>query len=96
MYVKLSLENLNLDPCPHTPQAFILVKWPLHQRCAVVLYSWIINTIFVSKYYCFLIIVIINTNNKYLKNNICKCDTQFQLEKNGQIKKKYFKLNEYD
>ena len=41
-----------------------------------------------SKYCYFLIIVIINTNNKYLKNNICKCDSQFQLEKNGQIKKK--------
>ena len=45
MCVKLPPRDLNPGPWPHTPQIFILVKWPSHQGCAVVddvSYGWVI------------------------------------------------------
>ena len=36
MCVSLPPRNLNLGPCPHTPQKLIYVEWPLYQGCVVV------------------------------------------------------------
>ena len=45
MCVKLATGNLNLDSCPpHTPQALIIVKRPMHQGYAL-------KTIFLKMFY---------------------------------------------
>ena len=36
MWVKLSPIGLNSGPCPHCPQVFILVKWPLRYEYNVI------------------------------------------------------------
>ena len=36
MWVKFSPVDLNSNPCPHCPQALILVKWPSHQEYNVI------------------------------------------------------------
>ena len=45
MCVKFSPGDLNPGLClPHTPQAFILVEWPTHQGCAVVILPFNLHT----------------------------------------------------